>query len=96
MAVSSPPPPSPPVTTETLASDDDYTLYSDTGSIYSRSNVSTSSFASYNVHDKLPALYVSLRNTVVLSTFLLIPSQPPIQSRRQQGCVRGLDRLFVE
>lgn len=79
MAVSSPPP-TPPVPKEALASDDDYTLYSDTGSIYSRSNVSTSSFASYTVHDELPALYVSLRNTVLLLTFLLIPSQPPFQS----------------
>ncbi|OIW30202.1 hypothetical protein CONLIGDRAFT_359284 [Coniochaeta ligniaria NRRL 30616] len=54
MGVSSAPP-SPQATKEALVSDDDFTLYSsDTGSVYSRSNASTSSFVSYSAHDELP------------------------------------------
>lgn len=77
-------------------SDDDYTLYSDSGSVYSRSNASTRSFVSYNAHNELPPLYVLISNTAFLLTILLTPTQPPSQGRRQQGCVRGLDYLPVK
>jgi hypothetical protein len=57
MSVSTPPL-SPPVTKQAMVSDDDYTLYSDSGSVYSRSNASNSSFVSYDAYDELPPLYV--------------------------------------
>ena len=41
-----------------MIADDDHTLYSDAGSIYSKSNASTSSFLSYTANDELPPLYV--------------------------------------
>ncbi|KAH8908502.1 hypothetical protein BR93DRAFT_925618 [Coniochaeta sp. PMI_546] len=47
-------PSSPQMMKEVLVSDDDYTLYSDSGSVYSRSNASTRSFVSYNAHNELP------------------------------------------
>jgi len=60
-----------------MGSDDDYTLYSDTGSIYSNSNASTSSFMPYRGYDKLPPLYVS--GLLASRSDLLIPAQSPGQ-----------------
>ncbi|KAB5575407.1 hypothetical protein GE09DRAFT_592460 [Coniochaeta sp. 2T2.1] len=42
------------MTKEAMVADDDHTLCSDAGSIYSESNASTSSFVSYTAYDELP------------------------------------------